>query len=90
MQVGIDSFAAFHDVTKRSVSPSERLRRLVEQIERADQILTSASVTSICMYLLTCLYRRIMGNLHLLDKVELPLKKLLSSFTTTSGCSSAI
>jgi nucleotide-binding universal stress UspA family protein len=27
---------------------------------------------------------------HLLDVVELPLKKLLSSFTTTSGCSSAI
>ena len=38
MQVGIDSFAAFHDVTKRSVSSSERLRRLIEQIERADQI----------------------------------------------------
>lgn len=38
MEVGIDSFAAFHDVTKRPVSPSERLRGLVEQIERADQI----------------------------------------------------
>jgi probable LLM family oxidoreductase len=38
MQVGIDSFAAFHDDTKKPVSPSERLQRLVEQIERADQI----------------------------------------------------
>jgi probable LLM family oxidoreductase len=38
MQVGIDSFAAFHDDTKKSVSSSERLQRLVEQIERADQI----------------------------------------------------
>ena len=38
MQVGIDSFAAAHDDTSLSVSPSERLRRLVEQIELADQI----------------------------------------------------
>src|SRR5205823_4289556 len=37
MQVGIDSFAAFDDAGL-SVSPSERLRRLVEQIEYADQI----------------------------------------------------
>src|SRR5256885_2039136 len=37
MQVGIDSFAAFDD-TGLSVSPSERLRRLVEQIEYADKI----------------------------------------------------
>src|SRR5213593_3365032 len=37
MQVGIDSFAAF-DNAGLSVSPSERLRRLVEQIEYADQI----------------------------------------------------
>jgi probable LLM family oxidoreductase len=37
MQVGIDSFAAFDDAGV-SVSPSERLRRLVEQIEYADQI----------------------------------------------------
>ena len=37
MQVGIDSFAAAHDDADPSVSPSERLRRLVEQIERADQ-----------------------------------------------------
>lgn len=38
MQVGIDSFAAFHDDTRKSVSSSERLQRLVEQIEFADQI----------------------------------------------------
>jgi probable LLM family oxidoreductase len=37
MQVGIDSFAAFDDAGL-PVSPSERLRRLVEQIEYADQI----------------------------------------------------
>ena len=38
MQVGIDSFAAAHDDASLSVSPSERLRRLVEQIEFADQL----------------------------------------------------
>jgi alkanesulfonate monooxygenase SsuD/methylene tetrahydromethanopterin reductase-like flavin-dependent oxidoreductase (luciferase family) len=38
MQVGIDSFAAAHDDTILSVSPSKRLRELVEQIERADQL----------------------------------------------------
>jgi probable LLM family oxidoreductase len=38
MQVGIDSFAAALDDASLSVSQSERLRRLVEQIERADQI----------------------------------------------------
>lgn len=38
MQVGIDSFAVFHDDTKKPVSPSERLQGLVEQIEQADQI----------------------------------------------------
>src|SRR6266480_5377903 len=37
MQGGIDSFAAFDDAGM-SVSPSERLRRLVEQIEYADKI----------------------------------------------------
>ena len=37
MQVGIDSFAAFDDAGM-SVGPSERLRRLVEQIEYADKI----------------------------------------------------
>lgn len=38
MQVGIDSFAAAHDDASRAVSASERLRNLVEQIERADQV----------------------------------------------------
>ena len=38
MQVGIDSFAAFHDHAKESASSSERLQRLIEQIELADQI----------------------------------------------------
>src|ERR671928_1655603 len=37
MQVGIDSFAAWED-TAISVNPSERLQRLVEQIEYADKI----------------------------------------------------
>src|SRR5437016_6267839 len=38
MQVGIDSFAAALDDASLSVSPSERLRRLVEQIEYADEV----------------------------------------------------
>src|SRR3989449_5051003 len=38
MQVGIDTAAAAFDNASLSVSPSERLRRLVEQIEYADQI----------------------------------------------------
>src|SRR5215218_665419 len=38
MQVGIDSFAAFHDYTRESASSSERLQRLIEQIELADKI----------------------------------------------------
>ena len=37
MQVGIDSFAAW-DNTGFSLSPSERLRKLVEQIEYADKM----------------------------------------------------
>jgi probable LLM family oxidoreductase len=37
MQVGIDSFAAFDDAGM-SLNPSERLRRLIEQIEYADKI----------------------------------------------------
>jgi probable LLM family oxidoreductase len=37
MQVGIDSFAAFDDAGL-SLNPSERLRRLIEQIEYADKI----------------------------------------------------
>ena len=38
MQVGVDSFAAAHSDETLAVSPSERLRNLVEQIERADQV----------------------------------------------------
>jgi alkanesulfonate monooxygenase SsuD/methylene tetrahydromethanopterin reductase-like flavin-dependent oxidoreductase (luciferase family) len=38
MQVGIDSFAAAHDENSLSVSSSERLRNLVEQIILADRI----------------------------------------------------
>jgi alkanesulfonate monooxygenase SsuD/methylene tetrahydromethanopterin reductase-like flavin-dependent oxidoreductase (luciferase family) len=37
MQVGIDSFAPFDDAGL-SLNPSERLRRLIEQIEYADKI----------------------------------------------------
>src|SRR5437763_16011911 len=38
MQIGIDSFAAAFDDASRAVSPSERLRNLIEQIEHADQV----------------------------------------------------
>jgi probable LLM family oxidoreductase len=38
MQVGIDSFAAAYTESSRAVSPSDRLRELVEQIEHADQV----------------------------------------------------
>src|SRR5260221_1171788 len=38
MQVGIDSFAAAFDDSSRAVSPQERLRQLVEQIEHADEV----------------------------------------------------
>jgi probable LLM family oxidoreductase len=38
MQVGIDSFAAAHNDTSLSVRSSERLQRLIEQIEYADQM----------------------------------------------------
>ena len=38
MQVGIDSFAAAFDDADLAVSPSERLRNLVDQIEHADQV----------------------------------------------------
>src|SRR6202035_5063728 len=38
MQVGIDSFAAAFDDNSRAVSPSDRLRQLVEQIAHADQV----------------------------------------------------
>lgn len=37
MQVGIDSFAAWDDAGL-TISPSERLRKLIEQIEYADKI----------------------------------------------------
>jgi probable LLM family oxidoreductase len=37
MQVGIDSFAAAFDDSSLAVSPQDRLRHLVEQIEHADQ-----------------------------------------------------
>jgi alkanesulfonate monooxygenase SsuD/methylene tetrahydromethanopterin reductase-like flavin-dependent oxidoreductase (luciferase family) len=37
MQVGVDSFTAFDDAGL-SLNPSERLRRLIEQIEYADKI----------------------------------------------------
>ena len=38
MQLGIDSFAAAHDETSRALSPAERLRNLIEEIEHADQV----------------------------------------------------
>src|SRR5262245_58232572 len=37
MQIGIDSFAAAYTESSRAVTPSDRLRNLVEQIEQADQ-----------------------------------------------------
>ena len=38
MQVGIDSFAAAFDENRRALSPADRLRHLVEQIEHADEV----------------------------------------------------
>src|ERR1700674_1701088 len=38
MQIGIDSFAAAYDDASLQVSPSDRLRNLVEEIEHADQV----------------------------------------------------
>jgi probable LLM family oxidoreductase len=38
MQVGVDSFAAAFDEASRAENTSERMRNLVEQIERADQV----------------------------------------------------
>jgi len=38
VQVGIDSFAAAFTDDSRAISPSERLRNLVEQIEHADRV----------------------------------------------------
>ena len=38
MQIGVDSFAAAFDDSSLAVSPQDRLRHLVEQIEHADQV----------------------------------------------------
>ena len=38
MEIGIDSFAAAHDDASRAISPADRLRNLVEEIEHADQV----------------------------------------------------
>ena len=38
MQIGIDSFAAAHTDTSRTLGASERLRNLIEEIEHADQV----------------------------------------------------
>lgn len=38
MQLGVDSFAAAFDEASRAENTSERMRNLVEQIERADQV----------------------------------------------------
>src|SRR5437870_10666220 len=38
MQVGIDSFAAAFDENSRAVDPAVRVRQLVQQIERADEV----------------------------------------------------
>src|SRR5438046_4785149 len=38
METGIDSFAAAYDESSIAVSPSDRLRNLIEQIEHADQV----------------------------------------------------
>jgi probable LLM family oxidoreductase len=38
VQIGIDSFAAAHTESSRAVSPSQRLRDLIREIELADQV----------------------------------------------------
>src|SRR5881392_3836347 len=38
METGIDSFAAAYDDSSIAVSPADRLRNLIEQIEHADQV----------------------------------------------------
>src|SRR5216110_3255024 len=38
METGIDSFAAAYDDSSIAVSPSDRLRNLIEEIEHADQV----------------------------------------------------
>ena len=37
LQIGIDSFAAAYDDASLAVSPADRLRQLIEQIELADR-----------------------------------------------------
>src|SRR5438067_4146907 len=37
VEIGIDSFAAAHDDASRALSPTQRLRNLIEEIELADQ-----------------------------------------------------
>jgi probable LLM family oxidoreductase len=38
VQIGIDSFAAAHNDNSRALSPTQRLRNLIEEIEHADQV----------------------------------------------------
>src|SRR2546421_8623499 len=38
VEIGIDSFAAAHDDTSRALSPTQRFRNLIEEIEHADQV----------------------------------------------------
>jgi probable LLM family oxidoreductase len=38
MEIGIDSFAAAHTDSSRALSPSERLRNLIDEIVHADQV----------------------------------------------------
>jgi alkanesulfonate monooxygenase SsuD/methylene tetrahydromethanopterin reductase-like flavin-dependent oxidoreductase (luciferase family) len=38
VQIGIDRFAAAHNDTSRALSPWQRLRNLIDQIEHADQV----------------------------------------------------
>jgi Luciferase-like monooxygenase len=38
VQIGIDRFAAAHNDTSRALSPMQRLRNLIDQIEHADQV----------------------------------------------------
>jgi alkanesulfonate monooxygenase SsuD/methylene tetrahydromethanopterin reductase-like flavin-dependent oxidoreductase (luciferase family) len=38
VQIGIDRFAAAHNDTSRALSPTQRLRNLIDQIEHADQV----------------------------------------------------
>jgi probable LLM family oxidoreductase len=42
MEIGIDSFAAAFDESRRAVSPVARIRHLIEQIEHADEVCLDA------------------------------------------------